>query len=147
VKYSDLKTLQAILVAAVMLTASSWAADNAPALTKRHMDLQQPTNVAGTQLASGKYCIEWTGAGDQVDIKNFRGSKEVVATRARIVKVDAAPYDHVSFTTGEKGARSLIQISFSKQKFALRIESSPSRPGRTSGQIAERVRRTARSCC
>jgi hypothetical protein len=126
VKYFNLKIiLQAILVAAVMLTASSWAADKAPALTKGYMDLQQPTNVAGTQLASGKYRIEWTGTGDQVDIKIFRGSKEVVATRARIVKVDAAPYDQVSFTTGEKGARSLTQISFSKQKFALRLESSP----------------------
>jgi hypothetical protein len=126
VKDSNLKTiLQAILVTAVMLTTSAWAADKAPTLTKGNMELQQPTNVAGTQLASGKYRIEWTGTGDQVDIKIFRGSKEMVSTRARIVKVDAAPCDLVSFTTDEKGARSLTQISFSKQKFALRIESSP----------------------
>jgi hypothetical protein len=104
---------------------SAWAADSAPALTKGHLELQQLTNVAGTQLASGKYRIEWTGTGDQVDLKIFRGSKEIVSTRARIVKVDAAPYDRVSFTTGEKGARSLTQIALSKQKFALRIESSP----------------------
>ena len=125
-KYSSAKNIfPAIVVAAAILITSAWAADSAPAVTKGSMDLQQPTNVAGTQLASGKYRVEWSGTGDQVDLKIFRGSKEVASTRARIVKVDAAPYDHVSFTTGEKGARSLTQISFSKQKFALRLGGSP----------------------
>jgi hypothetical protein len=123
VKYFDSKRIfQAILVSAVMLTASAWAADTPAA--KGSMDLQQPTNVAGTQLASGKYRVEWTGTGDQVDVKVFRGTKEVVSTRARMVKVDAVPYDHVSFTTGDKGARSLTEISFSKQNFALRLDNA-----------------------
>lgn len=114
-----------LLVACVLLTAGAWAADNA-APSQGTMELQQPTSLAGTQLAAGKYRVQWAAtSGDTVDVKVFRGKEEVASTTAQLVKVDAVPYNHVSFLTDDKGARSLTQISFAKQKLALRLGDAP----------------------
>ena len=124
-KHLNLKrNLAGILLAALLLTASAWAADN-PAPGKGSLELQQPTTVGGTQLPSGKYRVEWTPNGDKVDVKIYSGSKEVATTTARLVKADGAAYNNISFITDEKGARSLTQISFSKQKSALRLGDLP----------------------
>ena len=97
------------------------AADKA-APSEGVMQLQQPSSVAGAQLPAGKYRVQWTAtSGEMVDVKVYRGHKEVASTTAQLVKVDAAAYNNVSYLTDDKGARSLTQISFAKQKFALRL--------------------------
>jgi len=125
VKHLNLKrNFAGILLAALLFAASAWAADNT-APGKGSMELQQPTTVGGTQLPSGKYRVEWTANGDKADVKIYSGSKEVATTTARLVKADAASYNHISFITDERGARSLAQIWFSKQKSALRLGDLP----------------------
>ena len=110
-----------LLMAALLLSTAAWAADKTAA-SQGSMELQQPTSLAGTQLAAGKYRVQWAAAsGETVDVKVYRGDKEVASTTAQLVKVDAVPYNHVSFLTDDKGARSLTQISFAKQKVALRL--------------------------
>jgi len=122
VKYSNSKrTFQAVFVAAVMLTASAWAADNSSPATKGSMELDRPAKVAGTILPAGKYRVEWTGTGDPVEVKILRGKNVVATSPAQIIKVDATPYGHTSSSASADGTRSLTQISFSKQKFALRL--------------------------
>ncbi len=118
------RNLSGILFAALLLPASAWAADNA-ASGKGSMELQQPTTVGGTQLPSGKYRVEWAANGDKVDVKIYSGAKEVATTTARLVKADGALYNHISVITDEKGAKSLTQISFSKQKSSLRLGDLP----------------------
>ncbi len=118
------RTLPGIVIAALLLTASAWAADGATP-GNGSLELQQPTTVGGTQLPAGKYRVEWTANGEKVDVKIYSGSKEVATTTARVVKAPIAPYNQISFTTNEKGGRSLTQISFKKQKSALRLGDLP----------------------
>ena len=120
------RNLMLLLMAALLLTTGAWAADKA-APSEGVMQLQQPSNIAGTQLPAGKYHVQWTPtAGETVDVKVYRGGKEVASTTAQLVKVGAVPYDNVSYLTDDKGARSLTQIYFAKQKFALRLGDRPS---------------------
>jgi len=125
VKYYNSKCTFAILVAAVMLTASAWAADNSSAASKGSMELDRPAKVAGTVLPAGKYRVEWTGTGDQVEVKILRGKNVVATSPAQMVKVDVTSYDHTSSSASADGTRALTQISFGKQKFALRLGNTP----------------------
>ena len=123
--YSKSTRILNILVPAValLLAITAWAADAAPSVSRASLELQSPVNIAGTQLQSGKYRVEWTGAGEQVEVKIYRGNKEVVSTHARLLKDDTG-YDRLSYTSGEKGATIVTQISFGKQKCALRLENA-----------------------
>ena len=119
------RILKAIVPTVVLLlSVSAWAAD-AASPSRASLELGDPMTVAGTQLQSGKYRGEWTGSGDQVEVKIYRGSKEVVATHAQLLKDDAS-YDHVSYSMGDKGSRVLTQLYFSKQKCALRLDNESS---------------------
>ncbi|HKW15908.1 MAG TPA: hypothetical protein VJO35_00220 [Terriglobales bacterium] len=120
------RTLFAVVSAAIMLISGSvWAADATSSAGRGSMELQFPVNVAGTQLQTGKYRVEWTGTGDQVSVTIYSGKQAAVSTHATLVK-DGTWYDHVSYAQGEKGAKSLTQISFGKQKCSLRLENQPS---------------------
>jgi len=116
-----------VIVPTVVLLFSviAWAADAAPSASRASLELHDPMTVAGTQLQSGKYRVEWTGSGEQVEVKIFRGNKEVVTTQAKLIKDDTF-YDHLSYSVGDKGARILTQIYFGKQKCALRLDNDSS---------------------
>lgn len=110
---------------ALLLSVSAWAADAAPSTSRASLELQDPMTVAGTQLQSGKYRVEWTGSGEQVQVKIYRGNKEVVSTHAQLLKDDTS-YDHISYSMGDKGSRVLTQVYFGKQKCALRLDNGSS---------------------
>jgi hypothetical protein len=114
-----------LVVSVVLLAVSAVAADKAASPMKGTLQLPQSASIGATELASGKYRVEWTGSGDQVDVKIFRGNNLVASTPARLVKVDPAPYDNAAYVTGQGGAKSVTQMSFAKQKYALRIGSEP----------------------
>ena len=120
---SGILTIVAALV--LLLSANVWAADAASAPHRGSMELLYPATVAGTQLETGKYRVEWKGTGDQVEVNIYRGNKAVVSTHARLIK-DDKPYDCVSLASGEKGTKVLTQISFGKEKQALRLDNQPS---------------------
>lgn len=127
IKHSSAKRiLQAVIPAvALLLSASLWAADAASSQGRGSMDIDSPVNVAGTQLQSGKYRVEWAGTGDQVEVKIFKGSKLAVSTHASLME-DRTSYDHVSYGTAENGTKSLTQIFFGKEKCSLRLENGAS---------------------
>lgn len=124
--YSRSKNILKITVSAValLLSVSAWAANPAPSTGRASLELQSAVNVAGTQLQTGKYRVEWTGTGEQVEVKIYRGNKEVVSTHARLLKDDTG-YDHLSYTSGGKGAPVITGMSFAKQKCALRLDTAP----------------------
>ena len=121
--FSGSKRILKVMVptAVLLLSVSAWAADAASPTSRASLELQDPMMVAGTQLQSGKYRVEWTGSGEQVEVKIYRGSKEVVSTHAQLLKDDTA-YDHLSYSVGDTGSRVLTQLSFGKQKCALRLD-------------------------
>lgn len=108
-----------------LLSVSAWAANAAPSTGRASLELQDPMMVAGAQLQSGKYRVEWTGSGEQVEVKIYRGNKEVVSTHAQLMKDDTS-YDHLSYSLGDKGTRVLKQVYFGKQKCALRLDNDAS---------------------
>ena len=117
--------LLGLLASVVFLGANAVAADKAAPAMKGTLQLPQAASIGGTELASGKYKVEWTGSGDQVEVKIYRGNNVVASTPARLVKVDVQPYDNAAYVTGQSGAKSVTQISFAKQKIALRIGNAP----------------------
>ncbi|HZR64571.1 MAG TPA: hypothetical protein VFA85_05440 [Terriglobales bacterium] len=123
IRHSKLKRIVLALLSAAMLSLSPalWAADSAPSVNRGSMELPFPVNVAGTQLQTGKYRVEWTGNGDQVNVKIYSRGKQVASTPATLVK-DHTWYDHLAYSTDEKGTKSLEQISFGKQKCSLHLQ-------------------------
>jgi len=109
--------LKSGLLATIVLIAGS-----ALASSKGSLDLQHPTNIAGKQLASGRYTIRWEGTGDQVELKVYRGKEIVASTAARVVKTDAPQrYDSAVMVKNGDGSLSLAQIRFAGKSYALEI--------------------------
>lgn len=112
-------TITGGLLAAFLLVGMSAFAGNA---NKGSFQLQHPTNVAGKQLATGNYTVQWDGSGDQVSVKIYQGKKEMASTSAQVVKIDRpASYDQTITTSGDNGASSLSEIRFRGKTFALRL--------------------------
>ena len=105
-----------LLMAFVLFGASAFAAN------KGSFQLQHATNVAGKQLATGSYTVQWDGSGDQVNLKIYQGKKELASTSAQVVKIERpASYDQTITTSGDNGSSSLTEIRFRGKTFALRL--------------------------
>jgi len=110
-------TVKGGFLASLVLFAMS-----ALASSKSSLQLHQPTNVAGKQLATGEYTVQWDGSGDQVNLKVYQGKKEVASTSAHVVKLDqAADFDQTIISAAEGGGSTLTEIRFHGKKFALRL--------------------------
>jgi len=92
------------------------------ASSKGSLQLQHPTNVAGKQLATGSYTVQWDGTGDQVNLKIYQGKKEVASTSAQVVKLtQPASYDQTITSAASDGASALTEIRFRGKNFGLRL--------------------------
>ena len=106
----------------IFLSAVVLAAGSALASSKGSLELQHPTTVAGKQLATGSYIVQWEGSGDQVDLKIYQGKNVVASTPARILKVDhPAANNSAVVTANDDKTYSLSEIRFAGKKFALAI--------------------------
>ena len=109
--------LKGIFLAAVVLVATSGFATS-----KGSLELQHPTNVAGKQLASGNYSVQWEGTGDQVELKIYQGKKVVVSTAAHVVNLEQPlPNNAAVMVTNGDGSASLSRIMFRGRKYAIEI--------------------------
>ena len=50
-----------------------------------NVSLDQPVNVAGTQLAPGQYKLSWEGTGPDVTVVFTQGKKTIATTSAKLV--------------------------------------------------------------
>jgi len=104
------------LASLLLLAISAFAS------SKGSLQLQHPTNVAGKQLATGNYTVQWDGTGDQVNLKIYQGKKEVASTSAQVVKLtQPASYDQTITSAGSDGASALTEIRFRGKNFGLRL--------------------------
>jgi len=109
--------LKGIVLAGVVLLAGS-----ALAASKGPLELQEAASVAGTQLKSGTYTVQWEGTGDQVQLKIYQGKKEVASTSARVVTLDKPlPRDATLLRRNDDGTLTVTRINFGKKNFALEI--------------------------
>lgn len=113
---SGLNIKGSLLAALVVLATTAFAA------SKGSLELQHPTNVAGTKLSSGNYTVRWDGSGDQVDLKIYQGKNVVASTPARVVKMEHKPVNNSALVTSNSdGSFSLSEIRFGGKDFALQI--------------------------
>jgi hypothetical protein len=110
-------SFEGILLAAVVLLAGS-----ALAASKGPLELQETASVAGTQLKSGTYTVQWEGTGDQVQLKIYQGKKEVASTSARVVTLDKPlDRDATLMRRNDDGTLTVTRINFGKKNFALEL--------------------------
>jgi hypothetical protein len=121
------RSVKGILLAGVVLLAGS-----ALAASKGPLQLQEAASVAGTQLKSGTYTVQWEGTGDQVQLKVFQGKKEVASTSAKMVMLDKpARDDGAILQRHEDGTMAVTRINFGKKNFALEISGDAGGSGGT----------------
>jgi len=73
-----------ILFAAAMVFAVP-ALAFAASKNSANVSLDQPVNVAGTQLAPGQYKLSWEGTGPDVTVVFTQGKKTIATTSAKLV--------------------------------------------------------------
>lgn len=106
----------------VFLAVTVLAAGSALAANKGSLELQHPTTVAGKQLSSGTYTVQWEGSGDQVDLKIYQGKNVVASTPARVMKVDHPIRSNSAVVAANADKTyTLSEIRFAGKKFALGI--------------------------
>ena len=123
--------VKGILLSGVVLIGTVAMADG-----KGSFELHHTVSVAGKQIESGRYRIEWNGSGDQVELKIFEGKSLVVSTPARLVTRNSpADNDATLSTKNSDGSSSLSEIRFRGKSYALEI-SAPG-DGSSAGQAAQ----------
>jgi hypothetical protein len=107
-----------LLASTVLLAAGAFAANT----NKGSLELQLPAQVAGKQLASGNYEVQWQGSGDQVQLSIMQGKKSLVTTNARVVPMQAAASNNNALiNVNPDGSRSVAEIRFRGKKFVLQL--------------------------
>ena len=118
-------SLKGILLAGVVLLAGS-----ALAASKGPLEINETVSLAGQQLKSGTYTVQWDGTGDQVQLKIYQGKKEVASGSARVVALDkATPLDGTILQRSDDGTLAITRINFGGKKFALELSGEGSGSG------------------
>jgi hypothetical protein len=108
-------TKTVVLGLAVLLATSAFASN------KASINVTEPFEVNGQQLAAGEYQLRWEGTGSNVELSFLQGKKEIAKTTARVVPVDK-PYDmDAAVIDHSSGKAAVSEVRFSGKKFALAI--------------------------
>jgi HAMP domain-containing protein len=104
-----------VLGLAVLLATSAFASN------KGSLQVQEPLEVNGQQLAAGDYQLRWDGTGSNVEVSFMQGKKEVAKAAAKVVAMDrAAAYDS-ALVDRSSGKATLSEIHFAGRKYALAL--------------------------
>ena len=110
-------TRVALVAMTLMLASSAFAASNTGS-----MNLTQPAQINGVQLAPGEYRVTWAGTGDNVTLTILQGKKTVATAQAHIRELSKA-YGNDGFlsTPSDKGAQTIAELRFAGKKQAFAI--------------------------
>jgi hypothetical protein len=107
-----------VLGLAVLLASSAFASN------KGSLQVREPFEVNGQQLAAGDYQLRWEGTGSNVEVSFIQGKKEVAKTSAKVVSLDKA-YDYDSAVIDHASGKAAIsQVRFAGKKYVLAIGST-----------------------
>jgi len=122
----------------LLLGASLFLATAAFAGEKASVKLYEDVKVNGKTIAPGKYEVEWTGTGDQVQL-NIRQGKETIATvPAKLTATKSASVATGYSTKSETdGTKSLTSVFVAGKKYTLEfgqeVAATPAKPGEAAG--------------
>jgi len=104
-----------VLGLAVLLASSAFASN------KGTLQVREPLEVAGQQLAPGEYQLRWDGTGSNVEVSFMQGKKEIAKASANVVALDKASDYDSTVIDHASGKASVSEIRFSGKKYALAI--------------------------
>jgi hypothetical protein len=91
-----------------------------------NVSLDQPVNVAGTQLAPGQYKLSWEGTGPDVTVVFTEGKKTIATTSAKLVSNRNNQEAIETISTGDN--KSVLQ-SVDLKNLTLQFENAPPTAG------------------
>jgi hypothetical protein len=104
-----------VLGLAVLLASSAFASN------KGTLQVAEPFQVNGQQLAAGEYQLRWDGTGSNVEVSFMQGRKEVAKATAKVVAMDRAPAYDSALVDRSSGKATLSQVRFAGKKYALAL--------------------------
>jgi hypothetical protein len=121
-----------VLGLAVLLASSAFASNTN---NKGTLQVGEPFQVSGQQLAAGEYELRWDGAGPNVEVSFIRDKKEVAKIPATLVTLDKAPADNAAVLNHADGKATVSVVRFAGKKYALNIGATENSGGgsRSSG--------------
>jgi hypothetical protein len=89
---------------------------------KGSLKLSDSVTVGGKQLAPGKYQLEWTGTGSNVELSIFNGKETVAKVPAQLVTLKKAePESGYSTNANPGGSLRLTEIYFRGKRYDLSL--------------------------
>jgi len=107
-----------VLGLAVLLASSAFASN------KGTLQVREPLEVAGQQLAPGEYQLRWDGTGSNVEVSFMQGKKEIAKASANVVALDKASDYDSTVIDHASGRASVSEVRFAGKKYALTIGST-----------------------
>src|SRR5450759_5715108 len=104
-----------VLGLAVLLASSAFASN------KGSLQVREPLEVNGQQLAPGDYQLRWDGTGANVEVSFMQGNKEVAKASAKVVALDKASDYDSAVVDHSNGKATVSEIRFAGKKYALAI--------------------------
>jgi hypothetical protein len=104
-----------VLGLAVLLASSAFASN------KGSLQVREPLEVNGQQLAPGEYQLRWDGTGSDVEVSFMQGKKEVAKASAKVVELDKASDYDAAVVDHASGKATVSQVRFAGKKYALAI--------------------------
>jgi hypothetical protein len=109
------------LAKAVVLGLAVLLASSAFASNKGSLQVREPFEINGQQLAAGEYQLRWDGTGPSVEISFMQGKKEVAKTSAKVVALDKANDYDSTIIDHSSGKATVSEVRFAGKKYALAI--------------------------
>ena len=107
-----------VLGLAVLLASSAFASN------KGSLQVREPFEVNGQQLAPGEYQLRWDGTGANVEVSFMQGKKEVAKASAKVVELDKASAYDSAVIDRASGKAAVSEVRFAGKKYALAIGST-----------------------
>jgi len=104
-----------VLGLAVLLASSAFASN------KGSLQVGEPFEVSGQQLAPGEYQLRWDGTGSNVEVSFMQGRKEVAKASAKVVELEKASDYDSAVVDHSNGKASVSEVRFAGKKYALAI--------------------------
>ena len=115
-----LKTLKALVLVAVVLTAAFAFAGN------MQMNITSPNQLNGTTINPGSYKFAYTTTGNTAQVNVLQGKKTVATATGELVEIQNPPqHDSIVSKMNPDGTRSMYEIQFAGKKQAIRFNSEP----------------------
>ncbi|GAC1635341.1 MAG: hypothetical protein NVS9B14_12430 [Candidatus Acidiferrum sp.] len=122
----------------LLLGTSLFLATAAFAGEKASVKVYENVKLGGKTIAPGKYDVEWTGSGDNVQLNIRKGGETIATAPAKLTPLATAPAGTGYSTKAEAdGSKSLTSLFVAGKKYTLElgaeVAAAPAKSSETAG--------------